>query len=312
MMRAFSRCGGAALQAPEGPLMNRLTPSVLLTAALALSPFLAPALAQAPPPAPKTATLGGGSGGGGPLLTREELRACMKQQTELGTRRSTLEAQSQTLEQDKAAVLAEVDALKAERAKIETARAAVADINARQSELSARIAQWNERVKVLNEGRRPTTRCCSPGPRLSGCRPSTHPARTLRAGVAQRRCARTETSCVPSASRRRAPDFDNTVAAFDRSGRLLGRIASVFYNLTASETSPALQAVQRQMAAPLAAHDSAVYMDAALFARVDALHEAREQLALTPSSAACSSACTSTSCSPGASPGRRPRRVTRR
>ncbi len=79
-----------------------------------------------------------------------------------------------------------------------------------------------------------------------------------------------------------APSFDDTVAAFDRSGRLLARIASVFYNLTASETSPALQAVQRAMAAPLAAHDSAVYMDAALFARIDALHARRETLGLTP------------------------------
>jgi peptidyl-dipeptidase Dcp len=75
-------------------------------------------------------------------------------------------------------------------------------------------------------------------------------------------------------------DFDNTLAAFDRSGRLLARVASVFYNLTASETSPALQAVQREMAAPLAAHDSAVYMDAALFARIDALHAQRDTLGL--------------------------------
>ena len=52
-----------------------------------------------------------------------------------------------------------------------------------------------------------------------------------------------------------APDFDNTVAAFDRSGRLLARIGAVFYNLTASETHPELQAVQRRMAAPLADHD---------------------------------------------------------
>jgi peptidyl-dipeptidase Dcp len=78
------------------------------------------------------------------------------------------------------------------------------------------------------------------------------------------------------------PGFDDTVAAFDRSGRLLARIGSVFYNLTASETSPALQAVQREMAAPLAAHDSAVYMDAALFARIDALHAGRETLGLNP------------------------------
>ena len=78
------------------------------------------------------------------------------------------------------------------------------------------------------------------------------------------------------------PDFENTLAAFDRSGRLLDRVAAVFYNLTSSETSPELQAVQREMAAPLAAHDSAVHMDAALFARVDALHARRAELGLTP------------------------------
>jgi peptidyl-dipeptidase Dcp len=77
------------------------------------------------------------------------------------------------------------------------------------------------------------------------------------------------------------PDFSNTLEAFDRSGRLLGRIASVFYNLTASETNPELQAVQRRVAGPLAAHDSAIYLDAALFARVDALHARRAGLGLT-------------------------------
>jgi len=76
------------------------------------------------------------------------------------------------------------------------------------------------------------------------------------------------------------PEFENTVAAFDRAGRLLGRIESVFYNLTASETSPELQSVQREMAAPLAAHSNAVYMHAGLFARLDALHAQRGALAL--------------------------------
>jgi peptidyl-dipeptidase Dcp len=79
-----------------------------------------------------------------------------------------------------------------------------------------------------------------------------------------------------------APTFENTVAAFDRSGRLLARIESVFYNLTASATHDALQAVQREMAAPLAAHDSAVYMDEALFARIDALVAQHDRLGLTP------------------------------
>ena len=78
------------------------------------------------------------------------------------------------------------------------------------------------------------------------------------------------------------PSFDNTIAAFDRCARLLARIESVFYNLTASHTSPELQAVQRELAAPLAAHYSAVFMHAALFARVDALYEQRATLPLTP------------------------------
>jgi len=79
-----------------------------------------------------------------------------------------------------------------------------------------------------------------------------------------------------------APDFHNTLVAFDRSGRLLSRVASVFYNLTASNTDAELQAVQRRMAGPLSAHHSAIYMDATLFARVDAVHAQREHLGLTP------------------------------
>ncbi len=77
------------------------------------------------------------------------------------------------------------------------------------------------------------------------------------------------------------PDFDNTVAALDRCGSLLDRVMAVFYSLTASATSPALQAVQRTMAAPVAAHFSAVYTDDLLFQRVHELHERRAELALT-------------------------------
>ena len=77
-----------------------------------------------------------------------------------------------------------------------------------------------------------------------------------------------------------APTFENTLAAFDRSGRLLTRIDQMFYNLAASETSPALQAVERAMAAPLAAHSNAIYMHAALFKRIDALYGRRTSLGL--------------------------------
>ncbi len=84
------------------------------------------------------------------------------------------------------------------------------------------------------------------------------------------------------AGNRAPPDFDNTLAAFDASGRALRRVAAVFHSLAASATSAELQAVQRAMAAPLAAHYNAVYLDRALFARIDALHERRAALGLAP------------------------------
>jgi peptidyl-dipeptidase Dcp len=77
-----------------------------------------------------------------------------------------------------------------------------------------------------------------------------------------------------------APTFENTIASFDRSGKLFKRIEMVFSNLAASETSPALQAVERIMAGPLAAHENAIYTDAALFKRIDTLHASRGELGL--------------------------------
>ena len=77
-----------------------------------------------------------------------------------------------------------------------------------------------------------------------------------------------------------APTFDNTIAALDRAGRLLVRIEGVFHNLTSSETSPTLQAVEVEMAPRLAAHDSATFMNQALFARIDSLYAERDRLGL--------------------------------
>lgn len=76
------------------------------------------------------------------------------------------------------------------------------------------------------------------------------------------------------------PTFDNTLATLDASGRLLNRISLLFHNMTASETSPALQAAQREIAPLLAAHDSAMYMHPTLFARIDTLHAQRHALGL--------------------------------
>jgi peptidyl-dipeptidase Dcp len=69
--------------------------------------------------------------------------------------------------------------------------------------------------------------------------------------------------------------FDNTVVALDRAGEVLHLINALFDNLTASETSPELQAVDRDYAPKLALHQAKLYLNAALFARVDAVHQGR-------------------------------------
>ncbi|MEO8134309.1 MAG: M3 family metallopeptidase [Betaproteobacteria bacterium] len=74
--------------------------------------------------------------------------------------------------------------------------------------------------------------------------------------------------------------LENTVAAFDRSGRSLVRIDRLFHNLIASETSPALQAAERTMAPRFAAHYSTIFLDARLFERIDTLHGKRGELKL--------------------------------
>jgi peptidyl-dipeptidase Dcp len=74
--------------------------------------------------------------------------------------------------------------------------------------------------------------------------------------------------------------FDNTVAALDRSGRMMARIEPVFRSLCASHTSPELQAVERRLAPSLAAHWAGIQRDPRLFARLDALVKRGEALAL--------------------------------
>lgn len=62
-----------------------------------------------------------------------------------------------------------------------------------------------------------------------------------------------------------SPDFDNTIIALERSGLSLQRVINVFYNLTASNTSSTLQAVERDMAPRLAAHFNQMMLDQGIF-----------------------------------------------
>ena len=67
------------------------------------------------------------------------------------------------------------------------------------------------------------------------------------------------------------PTFDNTVAALERSGRLLNRVSVVFFNQASSDTNPAVQEIQKDVTPKLAQHSDAIHLDRRLFARIQAI-----------------------------------------
>jgi len=77
------------------------------------------------------------------------------------------------------------------------------------------------------------------------------------------------------------PTFANTVEAMEMGGEKLRRVASVFFGLSGADTNDALEKIEREMAPILAKHRSSVFMNAKLFARVDALKTNQASLGLT-------------------------------
>lgn len=76
-----------------------------------------------------------------------------------------------------------------------------------------------------------------------------------------------------------APDFANVIEAMEQAEGDLDRVAGVFYNLAGADSTPAREALQRDLAPVMSAFSSEVTNNKTLFARIEAVWEARESLA---------------------------------
>ena len=72
------------------------------------------------------------------------------------------------------------------------------------------------------------------------------------------------------------PTFENTLVALERSGRLLDRVATTFFNLTSADTNDTMDDIRTEIAPKLAAHTDQILLNDALFARVHTLFVERE------------------------------------
>src|SRR5690606_18689046 len=68
------------------------------------------------------------------------------------------------------------------------------------------------------------------------------------------------------------PTFENTIVALEKSGALLRKVSTVFYNLTSANTNPELENISRQMAPKLAQHSDDIYLDTVLFGLIKTVH----------------------------------------
>lgn len=77
-----------------------------------------------------------------------------------------------------------------------------------------------------------------------------------------------------------APTFENTIVALDRSGLLLDRVTGVFFNVLEADGNDEMNVIAEQVSPMLSELSDGIILNDALFQRVKAVYDEREQLGL--------------------------------
>jgi peptidyl-dipeptidase Dcp len=79
---------------------------------------------------------------------------------------------------------------------------------------------------------------------------------------------------------REAPTFENTLIPLEKSGQMLERVATVFFNKSSADSSDFTNNVEEKVAPLLAAHSDAIKLDSVLYQRIKSVHERLDSLGL--------------------------------
>jgi peptidyl-dipeptidase Dcp len=82
------------------------------------------------------------------------------------------------------------------------------------------------------------------------------------------------------ANNKKAPTFDNTIAAMDYCGDLLKKVSSVFFNLYSADTNEGMEKIATEITPVLSEHNDNIYLNDKLFSRVKKLYDNRAKLGL--------------------------------
>ena len=75
-----------------------------------------------------------------------------------------------------------------------------------------------------------------------------------------------------------APTFENTVLAYENASPILDKVQGVFFNLSESESTPGMQAIEEEVIPLVTELENDIFMNEAFFARVKAVFEASDAL----------------------------------
>lgn len=82
------------------------------------------------------------------------------------------------------------------------------------------------------------------------------------------------------ASNPEPPTFENTLVALERSGKLLTKVSSAFFNLLSANTNDEMMEISQRISPALTESSNYIYLNESLFARVKAVYEQRDALHL--------------------------------
>lgn len=77
------------------------------------------------------------------------------------------------------------------------------------------------------------------------------------------------------------PTFDNTIGALERSGRLLSKVAGIFFNLNETDADSVMKEAEKKIMPLMTEHSAYMTMNEILFARVKTVYDNKATLNLT-------------------------------
>lgn len=76
------------------------------------------------------------------------------------------------------------------------------------------------------------------------------------------------------------PSFEDTIIELELAGQLLNNVATIFFAMASAHTNDEIQALDRQLAPVLAAHQDAILLNRDLFTRINNIYQRKDELNL--------------------------------